>query len=327
MHTFEYRESWKQLLTPEIVSVLIRIHEAKGKQTQLLLNEGEALLSLKDEARAQSIKASNSMEGIRVREVRFKPLVTDKIIPDDDAEKLLAGYRNTIRYISDGYEYSPMTPTYILQLHQQLFQFYSGVGDRFRSKECGQAIEELCRAYDDAIQAGVDQLLIIPTVVLDFLNIRPFEKGNGQMSRLLLLLLLYRAGYGVGRYVSLEHLMDKQKAQYESVFFDSSMNWNDDQNDSKSITEYLLKIIDSAYSTFFQRAENRLKSGYTKANYIRDVLRESSTGLSKQDLMNKCQDISEITIKRALRELVVRNEIRMHGKARATTYTYIGERE
>lgn len=267
MHVFEYRESWKQLLTPRIVSLLIWIHEAKGKQKQMLLSEGDALLPMKEEARVQSIRSSNGIEGIRVREEKFKPLVADKVIPKGMEEEMLAGYREAIQYISDSYVYHPMTPTYIIQIHQTLFKYTKDEGGRFRSSECGQAVDRLCCAYDDALQSGADPLLIIPSVVLDFLNIEPFDQGNRQMSRLMLLHLLCRVGYGVGRYVSIEHIIEQRREEYDHAYFGSSMNWGDNLNDYKGITEYLLEIIESAYESFFPKAEKRMRRGYTKLDY------------------------------------------------------------
>ena len=327
MHRFQYRESWMQLLTPEIVVKLARIHESKGKQCCILPHAEGRIGFLLEEARMQSIEASNRIEGIWISRGRLKPLTENRAVPSGANEMIFAGYRDALKNVSENHDYQPMTLTSILQLHQLLFQYQSEERGRLKSADCAQAIECMCSEYEAAIEAGADPLLLIPMVMIDFLRIEPFERGNGQMSRLLMLLLLYRAGYYVGKFVSLEKLIALNKKEYDEAFAVGCAGGDENKNDGRQFTEYLLGLIDEAYHAFIPQAERWVEPGYSKQDRILDYLRDAQIEVSKQDIISKYPDISEITIKRTLGELVRKGTIRKKGKARATTYRYIEERE
>ena len=229
MRRFDYQEKWKNLLTPEIVSYLIQIHEFKGEQTLFIEAKADTLTQLVEIAKIQSTESSNKIEGIYTSDSRLRELVKDKTRPRTKNEQEIAGYRDVLNTIHESHDHIPPKSAIILQLHRDLYKFESyNIGGKYKTAdnvieeedsqgikklrfkpvpawETPEAMEELCRAFEEAMATGeIDPLLLIPMFILDFLCIHPFNDGNGRMSRLLTLLLLYRSGYIVGKYISIE---------------------------------------------------------------------------------------------------------------------------
>ena len=215
MRSFEYKEKWKKLLTPEIVTYLTQIHEFKGEQTLFIEAKADTLSQLVDIAKIQSTEASNKIEGIYTSDERLKALVKDSTRPRTRNEREIAGYRDVLNTIHENHDYIPPKPSIILQLHRDLYKFEGmDIGGRYKTSdniieeqdsegnksvrfrpmpawETPEAIEKLCQSYDEALNSeNIDALIIIPMFVLDFLCVHPFIDGNGRISRLLSLLLL-----------------------------------------------------------------------------------------------------------------------------------------
>ena len=242
MRSFDYKEEWKKLLTPEIVMYLTQIHEFKGEQTLFIEAKADTLSQLVDIAKIQSIEASNKIEGIYTSDERLKALVKDSTRPRTRNEREIAGYRDVLNTIHENHDYIPPKPSIILQLHRDLYKFEGmDIGGRYKTSdniieeqdaegnksvrfrpmpawETPEAIEKICQSYDEALNSeNIDALIIIPMFVLDFLCVHPFNDGNGRISRLLTLLLLYRSGYIVGKYISIEKLIEQTKENPEQT--------------------------------------------------------------------------------------------------------------
>ena len=236
MRQFDYAKLKDQLWDTEVVNYLSQIHEAKGKQTLYLRQKPEQLDRLVEIAKIQSTEASNEIEGIRTTETRLRQLMREKAAPRNRDESEIAGYRDALNVVHESFEYIPLTPNYILQLHKiMLSHTDSAFGGSFKNVqnyisatnadgkaytlftplapyETPPAVQEICDAYNRAMGEGkVDPLILISVFIHDFLCIHPFLDGNGRMSRLLTTLLLYRAGYEVGKYISLEAKIAKNK--------------------------------------------------------------------------------------------------------------------
>lgn len=230
MRNFSYNEKYVNLLKPDIVTLLAQIHEFKGEQNLFIEANADALTELLEIAKIQSTEASNKIEGIYTSDERLKKIVRDKTMPKTRSEQEIAGYRDVLVTIHENYDYIPVRPSSILQLHRDLYKYSGGnIGGSYKNSdniiaeidasgnkrtrfipvaawETAPSVENLCQEYDKAIQNHeLDSLLLIPMFVLDFLCIHPFNDGNGRMSRLLTLLLLYRSGYIVGKYISIEN--------------------------------------------------------------------------------------------------------------------------
>ena len=253
--------------------------------------------------------------------------------------------------IHENHDYIPPRPTWILQLHRDLYKFSGiSIGGTFKNTdnviaeempdksqkvrfkpvaawETPAAMENLCHAFEAAANdSQFDILLLIPIFILDFLCIHPFQDGNGRMSRLLTLLLLYRAGYTVGKYISIEKLISDSKETYYEALQESSYGWHEGKNDYAPFARYLLGVILAAYREFRTRVEI-LGGGLSKAEQVRAVIREHLGRITKAEIMEKCPDISQVTVQRTLADLLAKNEIIKIGGGRYTAYTWNRENE
>ena len=352
MRTYDYNKKWQQLLTPEIVTMLSQIHEFKGEQNLFIEAQSDTLTQLVEIAKIQSTEASNKIEGIFTSDERLKKLVTNKTTPRSRNEQEIAGYRDVLSTIHDSYEFIPVRPSIILQLHRDLYKFsgksiggaYKNAdnviaeedneGNRFvrfqpiSAWETPTSIEALCDAFDDAIARNeADPLLIIPMFILDFLCIHPFNDGNGRMSRLLTLLLLYRAGYIVGKYISIEKVIETTKDTYYEALQSSSQGWHEEENDYAHFVRYMLGVILSAYRDFSSRVRVLTTSGMSKPDRIREIIKDTLGKITKTEIMKKCPDISQVTVQRTLNDLIKNGDIIKIGGGRYTSYIWNREKE
>ena len=350
MRQFEYKERIRRLLTPNIVSLLTKIHEYKGEQNLFIESNSDKLTELLEIAKIQSTEASNKIEGICTSDDRLKQLVMDKTMPKTRNEKEIAGYRDVLTTIHENYEYIPIRSNYLLQLHGDLYKFtglsvggkYKSVDNviaeidvngnksiRFQPVEAWQtpeAINNICEAYNDAINDGIDPLLIMPMFILDFLCVHPFNDGNGRMSRLLTLLLLYKSGYIVGKYISIEKLIERSKDTYYETLKASSTGWHEGTNDYIPFVEYYLGVIIASYREFSSRVQTLIESGMSKPEKVREIIRNHVGKITKAQIMQKCPDISLVTVQRTLAELVEKNEVIKISGGRYTSYIWNEEK-
>ena len=351
MRQFEYKESWKKLLTPNIVSLLTSIHEYKGEQNLFIESNSDKLTELLKVAKIQSTEASNKIEGIITTDDRLKKLVMDKTLPKSRSEKEIAGYRDVLNTIHESYEYIPVNSNYFLQLHEDLYKYNgSDFGGKFKSSDniiaevdsvgnqkirfqpieawvTPEAMANMCNAYNDAVNDGIDPLILMPMFILDFLCIHPFNDGNGRMSRLLTLLLLYKSGFIVGKYISIEKLIEKSKDTYYEALQASSYGWHENENDYAPVVEYYLGVVIAAYKEFSSRVQMLIESRMSKPKQVREVIRKHIGKITKSQIMEKCPDISVTTIQRTLADLLKNNEIIKLSGGRYASYVWNGENE
>ena len=352
MRKFDYNDKWENLLTPEIVAQLTAIHEFKGEQNLFIESKSDTLNSLLEIAKIQSTEASNKIEGIYTSNERLKNLVLNKTMPKTRSEQEIAGYRDVLATIHYSYEFIPVRPSIILQLHRDLYKFSGkSIGGAYKNSdniiaeedaegnrfvrfqplpawETPEAIEQICNAFNDVMSRGeADPLLIIPMFILDFLCIHPFNDGNGRMSRLLTLLLLYKAGYIVGKYISIEKVIETSKDTYYEALQSSSQDWHEEKNDYAHFVRYMLGVILSAYREFSERVKVLTTSGMSKPDRIREIIKDTLGKITKTEIMHKCPDISQVTIQRTLNELVKNGNIIKIGGGRYTSYVWNREKE
>ena len=352
MRTLNYKTEYRKLLTPEIVSYLTQIHEQKGQQNLFMEAQKDALAELLEIAKIQSTEASNRIEGIITTDDRLKKIVMNKTTPKGRSEREIAGYRDVLNTIHEDYDFVHVRPGVILQLHRDLYKFSnSSIGGNFKNSdniiaeelpdgtkkvrfqpvpawETAEAIESLCNAYQEATgDAEIDSLLLIPMFILDFLCIHPFNDGNGRMSRLLTLLLLYRSGYFVGKYISLERLIADSKETYYDALQDSSTGWHEGKNDYLPFVRYILGIVIAAYREFTSRVDVLITRGLSKPGRVRELIRSTTGRITKAEIMKQCPDISQRTVERALTELMGSGEIIKISGGRYTSYTWNWDKE
>ena len=351
MRNYSYENKWQKLLIPEIVSLLTQIHEYKGEQTLFIEAKADTLTQLVEVAKIQSTEASNKIEGIYTSDDRLKSLVTNKTTPRTRNEQEIAGYRDVLATIHENHDYIPVKPSIILQLHRDLYKFSGkSIGGKYKGSdnvieeedEAGNrrvrfqplsafetpgAIDEICAAFDEMMAKNeADPLLLIPMFVLDFLCIHPFNDGNGRMSRLLTLLLLYRAGYIVGKYISIEKMIENTKETYYEALQNSSANWHEGDNDYIPFVQYTLAVILAAYREFSSRVKLLSSNDLSKPERIREIIKETLGTITKTEIMKKCPDISQVTVQRALNDLLKSGEILKIGGGRYTTYMWNHEK-
>ncbi len=348
MRIFDYRKTPEKLLTPEIVQMIASIHEHKGKQELFLEANQDELKTLLEVAMIQSTGASNRIEGIYTTDKRLKELVSQKAEPRNRSEEEIAGYREVLAMIHESYEYIVPRSNMILQLHRDLYSFSRGaVGGNYKNSDnliaeldaeghekvrfipvpafqTAEAVEELCNRFWEAWEADyIDKLILIPMFVLDFLCIHPFNDGNGRMSRLLTLLLFYKAGYIVGKYISMEMLIEKTKETYYEALQASSGNWHENENAYEPFVRYYLGVTLKAYNEFENRVEHLKNRSLSKPDRIKALIDQKIGKITKKEIMDTCPDISKTTIERTLTELVKNGHIAKVGSGPATGYVRI----
>lgn len=352
MREFHFEKVYHTLLRADIVALVGQIHEYKGEQNLFIEAKADALTQLLDIARIQSTEASNRIEGIYTSDARLKKIVQDKTMPKTRGEKEIAGYRDVLATIHESHDFIPPKPAIILQLHRDLYKFSGmSIGGSYKTSdnvieeedadgnkfvrflpvaawETAEAVERLCEAYDVACQnAELDPLLLIPTFILDFLCIHPFNDGNGRMSRLLTLLLLYRAGYIVGKYISIEKLIERSKETYYEVLQQSSDRWHEEENDYVPFVRYLLGVVVAAYREFSSRVQLLTTSGMSKPDRVRVIIKSTLGKITKTEILQKCPDISQATVQRALNDLMKSGEIIKLSGGRYTSYIWNREND
>ena len=348
MRDFDYIASPAKLLTPEIVQMVSRIHEHKGKQELFLEANVDELKMLLEVALIQRTGASNRIEGIFTSDKRLEELVSQKAEPRNRSEQEIAGYREVLSTIYEGYEYISPRPNIILQLHRDLYSYSQGAaGGSYKNSDnviaetdaeghqkarfipvpafqTAEAMEELCARFLEAWEADrIDKLVLIPMFILDFLCIHPFNDGNGRMSRLLTLLLFYKAGYIVGKYVSMEMLIEKTKETYYEALQASSTGWHEGENSYEPFVKYYLGIMLKAYNEFESRVEHLKHRSLSKPDRIKAVIDNKVGKITKKEIMEFCPDISRVTVERTLTNLVKSGYIAKVGAGPSTGYVRI----
>ena len=352
MRHINYIDQWGKMLTPEIVGMLTKINEFKGEQNLFIESHADELTEFMEIARIQSTEASNRIEGIFTSDDRLKKLVMDKTTPKSRAEQEIAGYRDVLNTIHENYDYVQVKSGIILQLHRDLYRFMGvEAGGYFKTAdnviaemdnngnkkvrfnpvpvwETPAAIEKICEALDEVFKdENIDPLIVIPMFVLDFLCIHPFNDGNGRMSRLLTLLLLYRSGYIVGKYISIEKMIESSKETYYEALQASSTGWHEENNDYIPFIIYMLGIVLASYREFSSRVRMLTTSGFTKGERIGEIIKQTVGTITKTEIMKKCPDISQITIQRALIDLQEQGKICKVGGGRYTKYIWNWDKE
>ena len=347
MKVFDYSVLTTRTWDNEIVSYLTQIHEYKGKQELYIRQKPVELDRLTEIARIQSTEASNRIEGIVTTNARLKQLIENKTTPRNRDEKEILGYRNALNIVHESYEHIAITPNYILQLHGEMLKHtaFSYAG-KFKTSsneiakplpdgtkeviftplepyETPDAVASLCETFKNELNKGIiDPLILIPCFVLDFLCIHPFNDGNGRMSRLLTLLLLYKSGYMVGQYISIEKAIAETKESYYDTLAMADYGWLEDNNDPKEFIKYMLGIILSCYREFEKRVSFAWETGAKSTSY--DIVKQYALTkigtFTKQDALIACPSLGSSSVEAALKKLVNDGTIERLGSGRKTHY-------
>lgn len=344
MRTFNYSQIKELKWDSDVLGLIAAIYKEAGKQELYLKQRPEELEKLVEIAKIQSTEASNAIEGIVTTNTRIKQLVTKKTTPKNRDEQEIAGYRDVLGIIHESFDAISITTNYILQLHKILYSHMNNpVAGRTKTVqnyisatypdgrvetlftpldpfETPTALEIICNEYNRVIgNLEVEPLIAIPIFIHDFLCIHPFNDGNGRMSRLLTTLLLYRSGFYVGKYISLEAKIAKNKVLYYDALAKSQIGWNEGTEDVVPFIKYLLGTILAAYKDF----EDRFALVETKLSALEIVRRASMNKIgrfNKQDIREQCPSLSISSIEGALRKLIELGELKREGSGKSICY-------
>lgn len=344
MRDFNYSKIKEQKWDSEILGLVAAIYKYAGKQELYLKQRPKELEKLVEIAMIQSTESSNAIEGIVTTNARIKQLVEEKTAPKNRDEEEIAGYRDVLRIIHESYDVIPITKNYILQLHKILYShmnnplagqtktvqnYISATYPDGRTEvlftpmapfETPAALEKICEEYNRTIgNLEVEPLLAIPIFIHDFLCIHPFNDGNGRMSRLLTTLLLYRSGFYVGRYISLEAKIADNKDLYYEALGKAQYGWHEGKEDGDPFIKYLLGTILAAYKDFEDRFEI-IEEKLPALELVRKAVQNKIGKFSKQDIRELCPSLSISSIEGSLRTLVKEGELMRGGSGKATYY-------
>ena len=330
--------------TPADGAMLRSLGESLGKQKLFVKQRPEILRGLQTVAAIESTDSSNRLEGIVAPQARIKALVEDRVEPRDRSEQEIAGYRDAMELIHQAGKDMPVSSNVVLQLHSRLYTYMSEEGGHWKSIDneivekdadgnitrvrfkavsavaTEQAMQDLVDNYALALADGLDPVLIIPLFILDFLCIHPFRDGNGRVSRLLTNQLLYRAGYDVGRYISLERrFLETSKTYYETLER-SSQGWHEDNHDAMPWVRYFWGVILSAYREFEERVGNIKAGSGSKSKRVREAVERKVAPFRSADLKKEVPDVSRDTVRMVLREMKKEGLIKSEGHGRGVRW-------
>jgi Fic family protein len=330
----------------EQVSTLRAIGECRGRQDLFTRQTPETLEALRQAAIIESSECSNRLEGITAPHHRIEALVLESSSPRNRSEQEIAGYRDALALIHESARHMDFTVNVILQLHAMIHRYLPQQGGRWKMTDneiverdasgqiqrvrfravpavsTPQAMNDLITFYAAAEQMGShDALVLIPLGVLDFLCIHPFSDGNGRLARLLTLLLLYRAGYEVGRYVSLERITEDSKTTYYEALEASSRSWHDGKHNVSPWLNYLWGTLLRAYREFEDRVGTLASGKGSKTVQVRRAAQKRIAPFAISDIEADCPGVSRDMVRLVLRQLRNEGLIAVQGGGRAAKWT------
>ena len=344
MRSFNYSAFKEQKWDSGILGLIAAIYKEAGKQEQYLKQRPQEMEKLIEIAKIQSTEASNAIEGIVTTSTRIKQLVEEKTTPRNRDEQEIAGYRDVLNVIHESFDAIPITQNYILQIHKMLYSHMNNpLAGRTKSVqnyisaaypdghteilftplapyETSESLDRICEEYNRVIgNLEVEPLIIIPIFIHDFLCIHPFNDGNGRMSRLLTTLLLYQNGFYIGKYISLEAKISKNKDLYYSAMSQSQTGWHEGKEDALPFIKYILGTILASYKDFEERT-SLVQEKLSALEMVRMASKSKIGRFNKQDIRELCPTLSDSSIEGALRKLVAAGELKKEGKGKSTCY-------
>ena len=344
MRRFNYSKLKEQSWDSEILGLIAAIYKEAGKQELYLKQRPKELERLVEIAKIQSTEASNAIEGIVTTNTRIRQLVEEKTTPRNRDEQEIAGYRDVLNIIHESFDAIPITRNFILQLHKIMYAhlnnpmagqtknvqnyisatYPDGHTDILFTPmspyETPEALDQICQEYNRVIgNFELEPLIAIPVFIHDFLCIHPFNDGNGRMSRLLTTLLLYRSGFYVVKYISLEAKIAKSKDLYYDALNRSQYGWHEGTEDVLPFIKYILGILLAAYRDFEDRfaiVEEKLPA----IEIVRKATMNKIGRFTKQDIRDLCPALSLSSVEGSLRKMVAAGELKREGAGKATVY-------
>ncbi|MBQ0071594.1 MAG: Fic family protein [Spirochaetales bacterium] len=348
MRSFDYQKLSEKKWDNDILILCSKIHECKGRQELFVRQKPAQLDRLTEIARIQSTEASNRIEGIVTTSTRIKQLVNEKTTPKNRDEREIVGYRDVLNTIHESHAFIRVSPGHILQLHRDLLE-PAKIGHAGKLKnvqnyvketkedgtevirftplapyETPEAIESICRSFCETMALEVvDPLILIPAFISDFLCIHPFNDGNGRMSRLMTLLLLYKSGFEVGKYISIEKQIEKTKDTYYDALQTINLGWHEETNDPTPFIRYMLELILACYVEFEARVGMMDESGVKSSAYdiVKAYVDQKLGKFTSSDVLANCPRLSRSSAFSSLKKLVDEGYVEKQGLRGNTFYS------
>ena len=340
---FDYSFLEHGMLPAGLVNTITAIAELREREKERKENFVEIFSKLESIAKVQSIKGSNEIEGIITSEQRINEIVNQNSAPLNHNEAEIAGYRDALALIHGNYTRLDIHESDILRLHEIMLSYSPVNGGQYKESdnvimevaggvrrvrfeptpaaETAKAMEQLILAYMNARSSYyINQLLLIPCFILDFLCIHPFTDGNGRMSRLLSLLLLYKNGFDAGRYISFEEQINRSKDRYYQALKDSSTGWHERQHSYFPFIENFITTLLYCYKELDKRFAVVNSKKVTKRQRIEATVTNSLLPISKSEICYILPDVSPTTVEAALAEMIKNGQIQKVGTSRNTKY-------
>ena len=325
-------------------SVIRTLGECRGKQQLYKHQRPELLDALLTVAKIESTDASNKLEGITASDARLEALVRQHDAPRNRSEQEIAGYRDALEFIHQSRTDMPVTVNVMRQLHQRIHSYLPDPGGNWKTPgneiverdpdgkivrirftpvsavATPPAMENLVEGYESATKDNREPLLVVPLLILDFLCIHPFRDGNGRMARLLTLLALYHAGYNVGRFISLERVIQGSHKSYYETLEASSRGWHESEHDVIPWLEYFWGVMLRAYKEFEERVGSLDQPGKRKSQRVRAAVERKVKPFRIVDIEQECPDVSRETIRLVLRAMKKEGLVEPRGRGRGARW-------
>ena len=348
MRSFEHGYLFETGISHSLLKTVRALGEYRGKQIMYAEQTPEILETLRQAAMIQSVESSNRIEGITVLADRIAPIVSKRTKPRDRSEQEVAGYRDVLAKVHAGHASLHLSTALIKEWHRSLYRYTGEKGGGWKQKDnaiiqvrpdgrqvvrfkpasavvAPKFMERLISLFEREMAEGkTDPLILIASFVLDFECIHPFMDGNGRIGRLLTLLLLYQSGYEVGRYISLERVVEESKETYYDALLKSSRGWHEAKHDLRPWWEYFLGMLVAAYDEFENRVGKITSARGAKREMVENTIRRLPQRFRMQDLQRACPGVSYPTLKRALNDLKVKKRLRCLGRGRDAQWERIG---
>jgi len=345
MHSFTPDYLRALTFSADQLATIERLGEARGRQALFVAQSPEQLEVLRQAAIIESSESSNRIEGVVAAPGRVKALVLKSSEPRDRSEQEIAGYRDALNLIHESHDHMPLSVNVVLQLHSMVFRYLPADGGRWKptdneivergpdgsvvrvrftptpAVQTPQAMDDLVAGYRRAVDLDdVNPLIVVPLAILDFLCIHPFRDGNGRLARLLTLLLLYHFDYRVGRYISLERIIEESKETYYEALQASSQGWHEGDHDVAPWLNYLWGALVRAYDEFEERVGTLLSGRGSKTEQVKQAVARRFAPFSVSDIEADCPGVSRDMVRHVLRQMRDEGLIEVRGRGRGARW-------
>jgi len=344
MHSLSPSSLARLTFSTEEAAALSALAEARGRQALYIHQQPEVLESLRQAAIVESSESSNRLEGITAPRDRIEALVLRTTEMRDRSEQEIAGYRDALAIIHESYEYMPFSVNVLLQLHSIVYRYHPSPGGRFKPTdneiverapdgrvsrvrfrptpafETPAAMESLVARYATAVEGGLLPLAAVPLAILDFLCVHPFSDGNGRVGRLATLLLLYRSGFALGRYISLERIIEESKETYYEALYASSQGWHEGRHDPHPWLNYFWGMLQRASREFEQRVATLGDGKMNKTDLIRAAVLRRLGAFTSTDIERDCPAVSPDLVRLVMRQMRDEGVIVLQGRGRGARW-------